>query len=124
MQREIIDRSPCKKDWRDSAETNTVLNEIIVKDSPDEQIHRVNRTSKKHPNRKKILITEKAKTVRTIPRENNGRHHQEKRYSTEPTWLDRYKLQHGEEELFEGSDDEDEAYPTQDMHSWYQALRS
>ena len=101
-----------------------MLNDIIVKESPDEQIHRVNRTSTKHPNRKRILIQEQANTVRTIPRDNNGRYHQKKRYSTEPTWLDRSKTQGSDKEPTEENDEEDETYPGSDMHSRLQTLRS
>ena len=124
VQQETIDRSPFRKDWKDSTETNTILNEIIAKELPDEQIHRVNRTSTKHPNRKRILIQEQANTVRTIPRDNNGRYHQKKRYSTEPTWLDRFKTQGSDKEFTEAFDEADETYPGPDMHLWLQTLRS
>ena len=61
--------------------------------------------------------------VRNIPNVNKGKI-PKKRYSKKPTWLDRYKKQHSDEELSAWSDEEDEAYPTPDMHAWYQALRS
>ena len=61
--------------------------------------------------------------VRNIPKENNGTI-QEKRYSTEPTWLDRYRMESSDEEPVEGKEEEEEVYPGSDMHSWLHALRS
>ena len=71
-------------------------------------------------NRKKIVIREQANTVRAIPSANNGER-QGKRWTTEPTWLDRYKMEGNEQE--EDTDDEDEV-DLAEMHSWLRALRS
>ena len=96
-----------------------------VEDKPSQQDLR---PIPRQPIRKRIVIQEQANVVRTIPNENNGKKHQGgkpiRRYSTEPTWLDRYKTQHSDEELSEVSDDEDEGHITQHMHLWLQALRS
>ena len=121
VQSETIRRSPFCDDWEVFARENRIDNEFWrEEDKPSQQDLR---PSPRHPNRNRIVIREQANTVRTISNQNIGKK-QKKRYSTEPTWLDRYKLQHSDEELSEWSDDEDEAYPTPDMHSWYQALRS
>ena len=79
-----------------------------------------NRISPGSPNRKRIVIREQANTVRAIPSANNGER-QGKRWTTEPTWLDRYKMEGNEQE--EDTDDEDEV-DLAEMHSWLRALRS
>ena len=68
-------------------------------------------------------MQEEGNRVREIPSENNGGI-VEKLYSTEPTWLDRYRIENSDEEQTEEGDEEDEVYPGSDMHSRLQTLRS
>ena len=109
---------------------NGISNEIIEIEGSDERQLQQNQARKYQgtTNRKGIVVQEQANVVRTIPSENNGKKHQGgkpiKRYSTEPTWLDRYRMQHSDEDLSEMSDDEDEVHFMSDMHLRLQALRS
>ena len=126
VQKEEIVRTANRKGLKEVTKLHKVLNEIIEIEESDEEQFQQNQARKSQgtTNRKGVVVREQANTVRTIPDENNGKKHQKKRYNTEPTWLDRYRRQHSDEELSEVSNDEDEAYPTPDMHSWYQAFRS
>ena len=114
MHAEDIWRASSEEDSEEAVALNMVLNQEIQLEKPDQNESQQKKTctSSGQPNRKRVVVLEQANTVRTVPRANNG-NRQRKRYSTEPTWLDRYKTQSS-----------DEVYPGSDMHSWLQALRS
>ena len=76
---------------------NTVLNEQIEAEPSHEHFKQVHGFSPGKPSKKRIGIQERANTVREIPRENNGTT-VEKRYSTEPSWLDRYRIENSDED--------------------------
>ena len=84
---------------------NTFIVELEEEDSPQK-----NRTRPGPCNRKGITIQEEENTVREIPKDNQGKT-KGKRYSDEPSWLDRYMNEDVDEDLA-------------DMQSRLQALRS
>ena len=89
-----------EKKLEEITESNTFIVDLEEEDSPQK-----NRTRPGSRNRKGITIQEEANTVREIPKDNigtiitgtiNG-----KRYSEEPSWLDRYMSEDADEEFLE-----------------------
>ena len=69
---------------------------------PDEErIPPIDTNIPQNHGKRRIIIQEEANTVREIPQENNGKRKAKKRYSTEPSWLDRYRNDNADEEFLE-----------------------
>ena len=74
---------------------NTFIVELEEENSPQK-----NRTRPESRNKKGITIQEEEYTVRKIPSDNQGKT-KGKRYSEEPSWLDRYMSENADEEFLE-----------------------
>ena len=116
---ETIRRSPFSDDWEYFARMHKIDNEFWREEdkwqeSSDEPFQQIYGISPRHPNKKRVVVQEEGNRVREIPSENNGEI-VEKRYSTEPSWLDSYRI--------ENSDEDSEA-DLAEMESRLQALRS